>query len=224
MAEREGCSRTTGDAPEPPPAGPGGPSTPPAGTPTPETYTALLAELGALLDGHEPHKVVVLLRAELERRELLAYSHGWRDAAAHYESAVEAARTASRRPLRLVESTRTPGQAAVIPFRQEGRGGDVREPDGRHGRDDPARGGASRADGSGERGRPADGEPRHDRPEADGQTDPPSRPPRTGAGPEPALVRKSRSSRVPTIPTLPPPRLRRSKEGGRAATPDDVTR
>ncbi|MFD9581372.1 hypothetical protein ACFWBZ_27575, partial [Streptomyces griseus] len=35
-----------------------------------------------------------------------------------------------------------------------------------------------------------------------------SRPPRTGAGPEPALVPKSRNSRVPTIPTLPASRLR----------------
>ncbi|MEI7034167.1 hypothetical protein [Streptomyces pratensis] len=221
MAEREGCSRTAGDAPEPP-AGAGGPGVPPTGTPAPETYSALLAELGGLLDGHEPHEVAVLLRAELERRELLAYSHGWRDAAAHYEPAVEAARTANQRTLRLVGPTRTPGQGAVIPFRQEARGDDAQGPEGGPEGGGPARDGAPRAEGPKEHARPAGGEPRRDRPAADRRTDPPSRPPRTGAGPEPALVRKSRSSRVPTIPTLPTPRLRRREEGGKA-TPDDAT-
>ncbi|MEV4880321.1 hypothetical protein [Streptomyces cyaneofuscatus] len=55
----------------------------------------------------------------------------------------------------------------------------------------------------------------------------PPRPARTGTGPEPALVPKSRSSRVPTIPTLPVPRLRlpprRPAEGDRSAGPDDRT-
>ncbi|MFG3406322.1 hypothetical protein [Streptomyces sp. NPDC048142] len=219
MVEREGCSRTAGDAPEPP----AGPSAPRAGTPSPETYTALLAELGALLDSHEPHEVVVLLRAELERRELRAYSHGWRDAAAHYEPAVEAARAASRRTLRLVGAARTPGRAAVIPFRQEGRGGDFREPEGGAGEEGAARGGATRVAGPRERGRSADGEPRRDRTGTGERADPPPRPPRPGAGPEPALVRKSRSSRVPTIPTLPTPRLRRREEGGKAGAPEDET-
>ncbi|XQE81588.1 hypothetical protein ACN24L_25280 [Streptomyces microflavus] len=67
----------------------------------------------------------MLLRAELERRELRAYSHGWRDAAAHFEPAVEVARTANLRTLRLVG--RTPGRAAVIPFRQEDRAGEPRD-------------------------------------------------------------------------------------------------
>ncbi|MEU0102250.1 hypothetical protein [Streptomyces sp. NPDC006267] len=214
MVEREGCSRTAGDAAEPP-AGPGAPR---AGAPAPETYAALLAELGALLDSHEPHEVVVLLRAELERREMLAYSHGWRDAAAHYEPAVEAARAASRRTLRLVESTRTPGQAAVIPFRQEERGDALRQPEDGAGEKGAARD-APRADGPGERGRSAGR--RRDRP---GTEERPARPPRTAAGPEPALVRKSRSSRVPTIPTLPTPRLRRREEDGKGTAPDDVTR
>lgn len=222
MVEREGCSRTAGDAPGPP-AGPGGPSAPRAGTPAPETYAALLAELGALLDSHEPHEVVVLLRAELERREILAYSHGWRDAAAHYEPAVEAARAASRRTLRLVEPTRTPGQAAVIPFRQEERGDALRQPEGVTGKEGAARG-ASRADGPAKRGRSAGAGHRRDRPGTDERTDRPSRPPGTAAGPEPALVRKSRSSRVPTIPTLPTPRLRRREEDGKGTAPDDVTR
>ncbi|MFH9297629.1 hypothetical protein [Streptomyces sp. NPDC017520] len=216
MVEREGCSRTAGDAPEPP--------APRAGTPVPETYAALLAELGVLLDGHEPHEVVVLLRAELERREMLAYSHGWRDAAAHYEPAVEAARAASRRTLRLVESTRTPGQAAVIPFRQEERGDELRRQEGGAGEGEGAARGASRPDGTAERGRSTGAGRRRDRPETDERTDRPPRPPRTATGPEPALVRKSRSSRVPTIPTLPTPRLRRREEEGKGVAPDDLTR
>ncbi|XMN07086.1 hypothetical protein ACK8N7_14035 [Streptomyces griseobrunneus] len=243
MVEREERPRSTAGDPVPPSGpgdavpltGPGGSGTPPAGAPAPETYAAPLAELGALLDAHEPHEVVVLLRAELDRRELRAYSHGWRDAAAHFEPAVEAARTANLRTLRLVG--RTPGRAGVIPFRQEDRGAEPRDAD----HEDDLPDGAGRPDADrhieGSRGesRPEKGEPRRDRPHADrphadrrpGPPTGPPRPARTGTGPEPALVPKSRNSRVPTIPTLPAPRLRlpprRPAEDGRAATPDDRT-
>ncbi|MFJ8405463.1 hypothetical protein ACIQ9K_33990 [Streptomyces microflavus] len=238
MVEREERPRSTAGDPVPPsgpgdavpPTGPGGSGTPPAGAPAPETYAALLAELGALLDAHEPHEVVVLLRAELERRELRAYSHGWRDAAAHFEPAVEAARTANLRTLRLVG--RTPGRAAVIPFRQEDRAGEPR--DAEHGDglpDDADRPHADRhAEGPRGESRPEKAEPRRERPHTDRRPGPPTGPPRparTGTGPEPALVPKSRNSRVPTILTLPAPRLRlpprRPTEDGRAATPDDRT-
>lgn len=244
MVEREERPRSTAGDPVPPagpgdavpPTGPGGSGTPSAGAPEPETYAALLAELGALLDAHEPHEVVVLLRAELERRELRAYSHGWRDAAAHFEPVVEAARTANLRTLRLVG--RTPGRAAVIPFRQEDRAGEPRDAEHEDGLPDDA--GRPHAEGPRGESRPEKAEPRRDRPHADrphtdrphtdrrpGPPTGPPRPARTGTGPEPALVPKSRNSRVPTIPTLPAPRLRlpprRPAEDGRAATPDDRT-
>ncbi|MET8497764.1 hypothetical protein [Streptomyces microflavus] len=250
MVEREERPRSTAGDPVPPagpgdavpPTGPGGSGTPPAGAPEPETYAALLAELGALLDAHEPHEVVVLLRAELERRELRAYSHGWRDAAAHFEPAVEAARTANLRTLRLVG--RTPGRAAVIPFRQEDRAGEPRGAEHEDGLPDDA--GRPHAEGPRGESHPEKAEPRRDRPHADrphadrphtgrphtdrrpGPPTGPPRPARTGTGPEPALVPKSRNSRVPTIPTLPPPPAapappRRPTEDGRAATPDDRT-
>ncbi|WP_274032219.1 hypothetical protein [Streptomyces sp. MMBL 11-1] len=232
MAEREDRSRSAAQDPAPPPE-PGTAGVAPPGGPAPETYAALLAELGGLLDAHEPHEVVVLLRAELERRELRAYSHGWRDAADHFEPAVEAARAASLRTLRLVGGA--PGRAAVIPFRSEGRAG---EPPG-------ARGGGLPRDGERERrgdavrdgGRSdAEEQPRRDRPQTDrpqsdrrsGSAPRPSRPPRAGAGPEPALVPKSRNSRVPTIPTLPASRLRLPArppaEGGGSVPPDDGAR
>ncbi|MET8659098.1 hypothetical protein [Streptomyces griseus] len=222
MADREDRARSAARDPAPPPE-PGTPGAAPAGDPGPETYGALLAELGRLLDAREPHEVVVLLRAELERRELRAYSHGWRDAADHYEPAVEAARAASLRTLRLVG--RTPGRAAVIPFRPEGRDGEPRAAGRGAGlpADDERPG-----DGVPDPGRGDGGELHRDRPEADrpraagrpqavdrprpdrrsGSAPRASRPPRTGAGPEPALVPKSRNSRVPTIPTLPASRLR----------------
>lgn len=246
MAEREDRARSA--AQDPPPSGPGtAGAAPPAGDPGPETYAALLAGLGELLDAHEPHEVVVLLRAELERRELRAYSHGWRDAADHFEPAVEAARAASLRTLRLVG--RTPGRAAVIPFRPEGRNG---EPHGAGRGDGLPADGERPGDGVPDGGRNDGEEPRRDRPRAVDRNQAgdrpqsdrpqserpqsdrpagaprPSRPPRTGGGPEPALVPKSRNSRVPTIPTLPASRLRLpgrpSAEGGGSVTPDDGAR
>ncbi|QCW78988.1 hypothetical protein EQG64_21490 [Streptomyces sp. S6] len=210
---------------------------PEAGAPVPETYAALLADLGALLDAHEPHEVVVLLRAELERRELRAYSHGWRDAAAHFEPAVEAARSANLRTLRLVG--RTPGRAAVIPIRQEARGGDPRDPDrqgtlGRFTFAPPVRPGerwtVAKADAQDRQAHgtvtaPRAGSPAPAAPYRSAlRTRAPAA--RAGSGPEPALVPKSRSSRVPTIPTLPAPRLRlpprRPADGGRAAATEDT--
>ncbi|MEV6476231.1 hypothetical protein [Streptomyces sp. NPDC051657] len=235
MVEREDRSRSAAQDPAPLPE-PGTAGAAPAGDPAPETYAALLAELGVLLDAHEPHEVVVLLRAELERRELRAYSHGWRDAADHFEPAVEAARAASLRTLRLVGRAR--GRAAVIPFRSEGRNGEPHEagrggglpPDGERRGDGVPDGG--RSDGEElRRDRPPTDRSPTDRPPADrhsGSAPRPSRPPRTGGGPEPALVPKSRNSRVPTIPTLPASRLRLPArppaEGGGSATPDDGAR
>ncbi len=55
MVEREERPRSTAGDPVPP-TGPGGSGTPPAGAPEPETYAALLAELGTLLDAHEPRE------------------------------------------------------------------------------------------------------------------------------------------------------------------------
>lgn len=89
------------------------------GAPVPDDYSALLAALGHHLDHHPPDEIMVLLRAEMERRELQAYASGWRDAAAHYERALAEARVANGRSLRLVE--RASGQAVVIPLRHDER-------------------------------------------------------------------------------------------------------
>ncbi len=167
-----------------------------AGTPghAPDTLSGLLAVLGGHLESHAPDEVVVLLRDELERRELRAYSSGWRDAATHYEPALQEARAAGGRALRLVRGV--PGQAAVIPLRQQGRDAADRGADGRSREGDPA-------DGRTERSAPAAHGERAGRSQA----------------PAPALVPKSRSSRVPTIPRLRPP-PRRSAEGAAPVTPD----
>ncbi|MFW3461536.1 hypothetical protein ACN24K_12940 [Streptomyces microflavus] len=200
---------------------------PSAGAPAPETYAALLAELSALLDVHEPHEVVVLLRAELERRELRAYSHGWRDAAAHFEPAVEAARTANLRTLRLVG--RTPGRAAVIPFRHEDRAGEPR--DAEHGDGLPGDADRPHADrhAEGPRGesRPERRSPAATAPTPTGAQDPsPGRPVRRAPGPNPpSYPRAVTPGSRPSPPSRPPaaPAPRRPTEDGRAATPDDRT-
>ncbi|MYR30580.1 MULTISPECIES: hypothetical protein [unclassified Streptomyces] len=80
--------------------GPSVPGTEPGGLPS------LLATLATLLEGHAPEDLVLLPRTELERREFRAYGSGWRDAAAEH-------RTLAPRP-----PARTPGQAAIIPFRR----------------------------------------------------------------------------------------------------------
>ncbi|MFD7284916.1 hypothetical protein [Streptomyces sp. NPDC059863] len=143
----------------------------------------------------------MLLREEIERRELRAYASGWRDAAEEYESALEQARATARSGrLRLVG--RTPGQAAVIPFPQEAPQeapqGDAQE--------DPVRDHPGVRDG----GEPA---PMAD-PRTDPRADPRTAEPRPPTEPvKPAFVRKRRSSKVPTIPTLTPPRRTRRDRG-----------
>lgn len=160
----------------------------PAGEPDTDTLSGLLAALGRHLESHAPHEVMVLLREEMERRELRAYSSGWRDAAAEYEPVLQEARAAGGRTLRLV--SRASGQAAVIPLRRQAgatadRAGDDDAADERTG---PAAGGEQRGG---------------------------ARP----AASAPALVPKSRSSRVPTIPRLRPPSRRPAGGAGRV-TPD----
>ncbi|MEV8229707.1 hypothetical protein AB0P41_27255 [Streptomyces sp. NPDC079167] len=160
----------------------------------PDTLSGLLAELGRQLESHAPDEVMVLLREEMERRELRAYSSGWRDAAAHYETALQEARAAGGRALRLVRGV--PGQAAVIPLRQQGRDAAARRPDDRN----------REGGGVDERAAlpgPVTGGERADRPQA----------------PAPALVPKSRTSRVPTIPRLRPP-SRRPAGGTAPVAPD----
>lgn len=161
---------------------------PPGGGPAdePDTLSGLLAALGRHLESHAPDEVMVMLREEMERRELRAYSSGWRDAAAQYEPVLQEARAAGGRTLRLV--SKASGQAAVIPLRRQGGGAA-----GRAREDDPAE----------ERTGPAPGGER-----------------RTGPTPSaPALVPKSRSSRVPTIPRLRPPSRRPAGDANRV-TPD----
>ncbi|WP_299532187.1 hypothetical protein [uncultured Streptomyces sp.] len=75
----------------------------------------LLAAVGILLGGHAPGDLVVLPREDVERREFAAYGKGWRDAMAQYDEV--AARVGS---LPAEGGDRTPGQAAVIPFRRRG--------------------------------------------------------------------------------------------------------
>ncbi|WP_139131384.1 hypothetical protein [Streptomyces griseus] len=161
--------------------------------PVPDTLSGLLAVVGRHLESHAPDEIMVLLREEMERRELRAYSSGWSDAAAHYEPALHEARAAGGRTLRLVRDA--VGQAAVIPLRQQDR--NAAEPR----TDDRARGGSG-----------ADGRTAAPRPEGEGERA--DRPP----APAPTLVPKSRSSRVPTIPRLRP--SRRPAGGATPVSPD----
>ncbi|MER5768014.1 hypothetical protein [Streptomyces sp. NPDC001985] len=134
---------------------------------SPEDLPGLLALLGRLLEDRAPAEVAVLLREELDRREIAAYASGWRDAVAEYGPALEEARAAAAaaRPLRLVG--RTPGQAAVIPFPQDERGrypadgGAGDDPAGRHPPDPRT------AAGGPERDHPARDSPRHPHPRSD---------------------------------------------------------
>ncbi|WP_406383273.1 hypothetical protein [Streptomyces sp. NBC_01618] len=158
----------------------------------PDTLSGLLAVLGGHLESHTLDEVMVLLREEMERRELRAYSSGWRDAAAHYEPALQEARAADGRMLRLVRGAS--GQAAVIPFRQQGRNATDRR--------------------TGDRGR--EGDATDERP---ARTGPAAGAERGDRSPAPALVPKSRSSRVPTIPRLRPP-PRRPAGGTAPVAPD----
>ncbi|MCC8335817.1 hypothetical protein LMJ38_07685 [Streptomyces sp. R1] len=202
-----------GPAPAPgdaPPPSAGDPTASLAGAPGPDDYTGLLAMLGHYLDRHAPDEVVVLLRAELDRRETAAYASGWRDAAARYEPVLAEARAANGRALRLVR--RAPGQAVVIPLRQEGP-----EAVGAVGRDTDE----ARANGDGTRANTDAGKPRK-------RSGPggPGGPARQGSAADgrrsaapPALVPKSPGSRAPTIPRLRTNR-RRPDDDGRAGAPD----
>ncbi|MEU1124141.1 hypothetical protein ABZ371_11335 [Streptomyces sp. NPDC005899] len=74
----------------------------------------LLAAVGVLLGSHAAGDLVVVPREELERREYAAYGQGWRDAADLY---YRSAGWADGLPA-ADAGARTPGQAAVIPFRR----------------------------------------------------------------------------------------------------------
>jgi hypothetical protein len=161
----------------------------------PDTLSGLLAVVGRHLESHAPDEVMVLLREEMERRELRAYSSGWTDAAAHYEPALQEARAAGGRTLRLVRGAS--GQAAVIPLRQDRNPADSRTDARARGVDGADERTAAPGPGAGGRG------DRADRPEA----------------PAPSLVPKSRSSRVPTIPRM-RPASRRPAGGATPVSPD----
>ncbi|RYJ25056.1 translation initiation factor IF-2 [Streptomyces sp. L-9-10] len=212
----------------------GGPLLPPPGD-----LRALLDSLGRSLEDHAPEELVVLLREEIERRELRAYASGWRDAAEQYEPALEQSRAAARTGrLRLVG--RTPGQAAVIPFPHErpperpqdrpperSRERPQEGPRGDPARDHPDRRDGPQAPEAGPRTAPRTEQradphadphtaPRTEQQRADPHTDPHAtphaeqHPPAPPAEPvKPAFVHKRRSSKVPTIPMLPPPRRTR---------------
>ncbi|MEV8307125.1 hypothetical protein AB0P36_07085 [Streptomyces flavidovirens] len=189
MVEGEERARSAGGShDEEPPAPRGVPKArnPAPGLPKPpDGLPALLAALGDYLENHPPEDVAILLRAEMERREFLAYASGWRDAADQYEPALEQARRiAQTRRLRLVG--RTPGQAAVIPFPQDS------SPEGRA---EPVDAGAQEPapnQGAGS------GTPAKAGGDAPGATDPAGPPTSAGSG----LVAKNRNSRAPTIPRL----------------------
>ncbi|WP_093799547.1 hypothetical protein [Streptomyces sp. Wb2n-11] len=202
MVEGDGCSRPNGGSAGPPSLPPGRDDRDPRPLPPSRNLPGLLASLGRYLEDHAPEGLVVLLRAEIERRELDAYASGWRDAAAEYEPALRQAAQARR--LSLV--SRTPGQAAVIPFPPDRRAHDAEAADRLpEERADPA---------------PAPG---------DASERPPGPPSATGghgAGTptEPerhtraTFVPKSRSSKVPTIPRLRRPRpFREGREEGEDA-------
>ncbi|GAA1521627.1 hypothetical protein GCM10009730_31670 [Streptomyces albidochromogenes] len=210
MVEGDGRSRPPGDSPRPG-AGP----QPPKPRPLPQDLPGLLASLGEYLEGHGPEELVVLLRTEIERRELRAYAHGWRDAAEEYDRALGHADRARR--LSLV--SRAPGRAAVIPFPQDGEDGEDAE-EGRAGQEEPDGRDATERDTA---AHPA---------ETPAAGPPPPPPAEEPAAPDPAPVRdapasrrttratlvpKSRSSKVPTIPRLRAARLssREDREEGR---------
>jgi len=175
--------------------------------PTGEELSRLMARFGQLLEQHEPGDVVVVPRAEWERRETAAYAAGWQDAAEEYRAHIAAARwegwLGRWRPLRAVD-----GPGEVIPFPSERL---PAEPDEAATADTDEAGGtdpSSAPDGDG---------PGHDvrvPPQAEGLRPAPGTPqraarPRTPSV-KPSLSPKSRRSKSPTIPRLAPlPRRRR---------------
>ncbi|MFD1828589.1 hypothetical protein ACFSJS_02775 [Streptomyces desertarenae] len=164
------------------------------------TLAELLASLDALADRYSPADLVVLPRAEVERREFRAYASGWQDAE---EALRRAAEEAGRSPAERFRPPPDTGPADILtfPLHRAGRAGPPgvpapRTPDA-----------AEPADGSGGEG-PGGGR----RPEA-----------RDAAGAErrePVFDLKPRRSRAPTIPRLPrrtpgrPPRRRKPDDAG----------
>ncbi|MEU5437449.1 hypothetical protein AB0G73_29315 [Streptomyces sp. NPDC020719] len=240
MAESDGISRPSGDRagragrdPEdrPRPYEPAEGADGPAGLPpVPDDLPGLLAALGTHLERHSAEELVVLLRAEVENRELRAYAAGWRDAAAQYQRALDETASAARaRSLR--RAGRRPGRGEVIPLRRDlpqqaeprsssapGESADEipgtpgQRPDGaavEHGR--------TADTGPGAAPRPAsDAGPDAPRPASDAAPDPASRTDDAAPGRDPGragLVRKSPHSKVPTIPRLAAPRRERGKGG-----------
>ncbi|MFC7217093.1 hypothetical protein ACFQLX_02730 [Streptomyces polyrhachis] len=93
---------------------------------------ALRGELEALLEAHSPDEVVVLSRAQLQRREYQAYASGWQDAERDLRPALERARmSAEVGRLRLVFEAEEADPATVLPF--------PRRPDEDAGGSDPKR-------------------------------------------------------------------------------------
>ncbi|MEU9555080.1 hypothetical protein [Streptomyces fumanus] len=86
----------------------------------PGDLARLLAAVGALLERYEPGELEIVAREERERAEFEAYGQGWRDAVTQYRSLIELA-TAVGGLGDGTGSGRTPGQAAVIPFRRRER-------------------------------------------------------------------------------------------------------
>ncbi|MGP9019208.1 hypothetical protein ACT1U9_12425 [Streptomyces sp. BR1] len=197
MAESDGISRPSGDRagragrdpedlprPYEPPEEPDRPAGLP---PPPDDLPGLLAALGAHLERHSAEELVVLLRAEVENRELRAYAAGWRDAAAQYQRALDETASAARaRSLR--RAGRRAGQGEVIPLRRDlPQQAEPRTSQA----DDGIPGGAAVEQG------------RAPEPGAAPERDPG----------RPGLVRKSPHSKVPTIPRLAAPRRERGKGG-----------
>ncbi len=194
MVEGDERSRPNGGSAGPPSLPPGRHDRGPRPLPPPRNLPGPASpSLGQYLEGHAPEDLVVLLRTEIERRELGAYASGWRDAAAEYEPALRQAAQARR--LSLV--SRTPGQAAVIPFPPDRRAHDAEAADRL-----PAE--ADRSPGEQADPAPTPGDAREEPPgpppgSGGDKADTPAEPGRHARA---TFVPKSRSSKVPTIPRL----------------------
>ncbi|MGD9485034.1 hypothetical protein WDH52_17555 [Streptomyces sp. TRM70308] len=80
---------------------------------------ALLTTLDALAEEHSPADLVILTRAELERREFRAYAGGWQDAEETLRPLVDDARAAGARRLRLIASESGPADVLTFPFQPD---------------------------------------------------------------------------------------------------------
>ncbi|MBW1601336.1 hypothetical protein JJV70_04300 [Streptomyces sp. JJ66] len=81
---------------------------------------ALLSTLDALAEDHSPADLVILPRAELERREFRAYASGWQDAEETLRPALEDARATRTRRLRVVPSDSGQADVLTFPLHQQG--------------------------------------------------------------------------------------------------------